>query len=387
MEGLRKLISLVLALALCFALMLSPGVEATEYKGDIFDLNGDNSLSDMDAVYLLFYTFFPEDYPVDQPCDYDRNGQITDQDAVYLLFHIFFPTEYPISDLVVEWHQCPDAVKDFLENVTYDPNDYSVSYVQNYLPENDLLSNTKPIGVKVGNDTYYNQVPLVENAFNASGVSGVLIPLDRLRWINGAADNMRDLGGWQCDGGTVKYGVLYRSGELYEKHRDLLVGELGIKRELNLRGAETANTVSALGEDVLFYRPEVFKTYSFKNNPYLYESIKFTMDGAINGEPVIFHCYAGADRTEIVAFILEALLGVSQGDIDKDYELTMFYKTTVIRTRNNSDYQKLINEINAYDGDTVRDKVINLCKSIGITAEEINAFRHAMINGMPEDIS
>ena len=31
----------------------------------------------------------------------------------------------------VEWHQCPEAVRNYLANVTYDPSDYSTSQIAN----------------------------------------------------------------------------------------------------------------------------------------------------------------------------------------------------------------------------------------------------------------
>ena len=34
----------------------------------------------------------------------------------------------------IEWHQCPEAVRNFLANVTYDPSDYSTSQIANYAP-------------------------------------------------------------------------------------------------------------------------------------------------------------------------------------------------------------------------------------------------------------
>ena len=42
------------------------------------------------------------------------------------------------------------------------------------------------------------------------------MPLDQVRWLNVAylPRNVRDLGGWSCDGGTVKYGKLFRGSEL-----------------------------------------------------------------------------------------------------------------------------------------------------------------------------
>lgn len=62
----------------------------------IGDLNGDSLVTDADAVYLLMYTFFSEDYPVFQPCDFNDDGNVTDADAVYLLMYTFFPEDYPI---------------------------------------------------------------------------------------------------------------------------------------------------------------------------------------------------------------------------------------------------------------------------------------------------
>lgn len=60
------------------------------------DLNDDKAVTDSDAVYLLFHTFFAEEYPVNQNCDFDKDGEVTDKDAVYLLFYTFFPEEYPL---------------------------------------------------------------------------------------------------------------------------------------------------------------------------------------------------------------------------------------------------------------------------------------------------
>ena len=65
------------------------------------DVDGNEGISSDDAVYLLMNTFFPEAYPVNQPCDYDGNGQVSSDDAVYLLMHTFFPDDYPLTQQVV----------------------------------------------------------------------------------------------------------------------------------------------------------------------------------------------------------------------------------------------------------------------------------------------
>ena len=60
------------------------------------DTNDDDIVTDADAVYLLMYTFFPEDYPVNQDCDFNGDNVVTDADAVYLLMYTFFPEDYPL---------------------------------------------------------------------------------------------------------------------------------------------------------------------------------------------------------------------------------------------------------------------------------------------------
>ena len=78
---------------------------------------------------------------------------------------------------VYTWDQIPTAVKNFLDNVTYDPNDYSTSQIANYAPSTADVNNTYPIGITVetksgvldrngyevavqsGNTTLYNDIP------------------------------------------------------------------------------------------------------------------------------------------------------------------------------------------------------------------------------------
>ena len=293
----------------------------------------------------------------------------------------------------VAWHQCPEAVRNYLANVTYNPNDYSTSQIASYAPATAVVSNTKPIGKTVGGTTYYNEVPNKLTPFAGESVAGTLKPLDALRWLNTPkAMNVRDLGGWSCDGGTVRYGLLIRGGEVFAADRDVLVGQCGVRHELNLRGAEEANrTASTLGSDVWFCCPTNFVWYSLADKATWKEILLYVIEAVTHNEPVYFHCSAGADRTGTVACLLEALLGMSQSDIDKDYELTSFATGTgtdaEARRRNEKDWKNLIAQIEQHAGDTFRDKAVNFATSCGVPVSKINEFRAAMSTGTPETIT
>ncbi len=302
----------------------------------------------------------------------------------------------------IEWHQCPEAVRNYLANVTYDPNDYSTSQIANYAPATAIVSNYKPVGQAAGGVTHYNEVPNIPTPFASGGKAGTLKPLDALRWIRTSAGatawNVRDLGGWPCDGGTVKYGLLIRGGKLAVADRSVLVGELGIQHDLDLRGREGGGsddepdmTESPLGSDVWYTRTQQYAWYALTPVATWQLYLRCVIDAVTHREPVYFHCTAGADRTGTLACVLEGLLGMSQSDIDKDYELTCFYSGTgtdaLARRRNESDWKELINAINAVSGDTFRDKCVHFAVgTCGMSMADINAYRAAMTNGEPETL-
>ena len=52
------------------------------------------------------------------------------------------------------------------------------------------------------------------------------------------------------------------------------------------------------------------------------------MQYVVNGDNIFFHCTIGTDRTGTLAYFLEGLLGVSEEDRLRDYEMTYFYGLT-----------------------------------------------------------
>ena len=307
------------------------------------------------------------------------------------------------SNVAVEWHQCPELVRNYLANVVYDPDDYTVSYIDEYAPATAVVSNYKPIGKTIDGETYYNNVPNVSSPFATENAAGTLKPLDALRWIktrenSAEAWNVRDLGGWACDGGTVKYGLLIRGGKLAAADRTVLVEKLGVQHDLDLRGREGGGAgdepemaESPLGRDVWYTRTQQYAWYALTPVSSWQIYLRCVIDAVTHREPVYFHCTAGADRTGTLACVLEGMLGMSQSDIDKDYELTCFYSGTssdsAARRRNETDWTGLINAINAVPGDSFRDKCVHFAVgTCGMSMYDINAYRAAMIDGTPETL-
>ena len=328
---------------------------------------------------------------------------------------------------VYTFDQCRAEVDRYLKNVTYDPSDYAVSQIPEYVT---TVSANRPVGVDIvmksagtltivdgytGNSvsqpvsagaiTIYNCTPGSISTFvllvgGKVIQQGVIKPTGACRMIHlPNVDNVRDLGGWDCDGGMVKYGLLFRGGEMYgyltDDGRQQAIDMLGILKEIDLRFASELNgrTESGFGPTVdMLWVDMTWNDLAYQKSSGNIKAIFDPLfDYVIANKPTYFHCSAGADRTGVVALLCEAILGVSQSDCDKDYELSSFNSgvstDAEARRRNETPWTREINYLNAYPGATFRDKVVNFMVSCGITIEKINAFRAAMIDGTPETVT
>lgn len=263
-----------------------------------------------------------------------------------------------------------------------------------------ILSNS----VSAGETEIFNLTPGTRSFYllvcnHAIVQCGALYPTGSLRMIHPKyMGNVRDLGGWECDGGTVKYGKLFRGCAVYNRQDDrvLLHDALGIRAELDLRwdseieaGMEAYNMTgyySLIGDDVELKHIDG-AWYNIDDDEKMKSMLGFVFEVVENDTPLYFHCVTGADRTGTLAMILEALLGMSQSDIDKDYELTSFYTgvdtDAHARLRNETEWRGLVAAFNGFIGNTLRDRVVNWAETIGISIDRINAFREKMIDGSP----
>jgi hypothetical protein len=253
-------------------------------------------------------------------------------------------------------------------------------------------STTKVYGITPGSTGLF-----VEKSGSSAIGTGVLTPSGSLRVIypmpTSSADgvrNARDIGGWACDGGTVKYNKIFRGYTLYGATAETISyyrDYLKIRQDVSLQQSSESNyySPSVLGNDVDFIHPTGLWWYDgIFNETYAGDLFNAILQCAVKGKAQYIHCAAGMDRTGTVCYILETLLGMSESDKDKDYEFSSF-----TATRERSDSTKWVPFKNAIDnltGSTIQAKIVKWLVSKGVTIELINAFRQAVIDGNPQTL-
>lgn len=256
------------------------------------------------------------------------------------------------------------------------------------------------------NETYYYRVISGENILKTGHFS--TIGHIRMMYIP-SLYNVRDLGGWPTeDGHRLRYGRIFRGGEMNDYYNIATLGgishtitsqdsmymhdDLNIRLDMDLRDGRDMNVNDSdpdndrdhteLGDDVEYvnisvnYNTPYFYTYGYYYNYKFGRTLNHIIETIKDGNNVYFHCVWGADRTGTVAMLIEGLCGVSESDINKDYELTSFYS---YRDRSHSYWITNLNHIKGLQGATLRDKFETYCKRIGVTADNIAALREAMI--------
>ena len=274
--------------------------------------------------------------------------------------------------------------------------DGSVRYTL-YLADNENFDNATSYVIPglLGEIEIYNLMPSTTyywkvegdkagDASDASSFTTEDLPV-RLIYAEGTS-NVRDAGGWSAGSTSVNYGKIYRGNQLngYGNWGDNKLTEEGLKTfkddlkirtEIDLRtqnkddANQTTNYVDAtfpyykctIGQYTDIFEDSVWNalpndgktesgTMENKNDA---RRLSYATGNAIRNEnamkrslktvfevladesnyPVYIHCNAGADRTGTAVFLINGLLGVSEADLIRDYELTSFSKVSGLRYR------------------------------------------------------
>ena len=144
--------------------------------------------------------------------------------------------------------------------------------------------------------------------------------------------NFRDLGGYACDGGVTRYGVIFRSTALNKATEEDIakIEHLGVRTVIDLRfPSETKELPDRLGQDMDYINCSLMGTTKLEQldivNSSVVETktlhrmyrlmlrnggkeIKKALEVVADSEgAVLFHCAAGKDRTGILAGVAGVL--------------------------------------------------------------------------------
>ena len=350
----------------------------------------------------------------------------------------------------VEENYCIEnaVTADFIKNIVYPNDDYSYTMISDYrnqetqyrkdLPSpvrievpitNDgeaLVLETYHHELQVRSDTFlvgqraleiWNLIPqtsytykffLLNSDYTKTEVSnGTFKTEGQVRMLNiDGTPNFRDIGGWKLSNGQyVKYDRIFRSSEL-EKTSDKssMITAAGIRELLETQGIDVEIDFGDYDGSPVSDRLEYYRGSDYQITPYADGLKKVgtkykncfvkTVNSLREGKKVLFHCNLGADRTGTFAFLLEGLLGVSESDLAKEYELTSFTfdkryrsisKNTVEKAKY-LDYKGLVEYVkNTFSGTTFNEKIEQMALSFGISQKDIYDFRRLMIEYLEGD--
>lgn len=324
-------------------------------------------------------------------------------------------TDSQIQEPAIVCNVTNEAVSRFLADTSYDAPGFATgkgeSVVCKYcekLNTGNYATNLieHPLPAKVGSALFWNLIPGREYSLDGKLVKGT----GTLRQIHfddpdTAVANCRDLGGWKCEGGHVAYGKIIRSARLPEgltktsSTAVTLRDDVGVTLEIDLRNKAAYTTLGWRGMKISMYGYASILTDA--------RGYKDTFTAILNevqkGGCALIHCNAGADRTGTVAALILGLLGVSEADIIKDWELTSFchwenyklisqwasriadpaYKAIALEEFPKGELREFFQAMKAAygkNGETFQQQVVAfLTKKVGLSTSQLSALKKAFV--------
>lgn len=243
--------------------------------------------------------------------------------------------------------------------------------------------------------------------------------------------NVRDVGGWMTQSNVrMKQGLLYRGArlnnsyptgfnrtdrdeycqveaEITEEGKKVFVEELKIKTEIDLRdtngngypggskkdSVDQAPVIGSVVEGVEYIAIPMDNSATIEDNK---QEIKEFFDVISNEDnyPIYYHCNIGTNRTGMVSYLIGAICGMEDRDLELDYMFSNFgtiaLPTPLSSNRVRTELIELTGEyekntygaayvVKTYQGNTLQEKAENCLKDCGVDQMTINKVKEIML--------
>jgi len=247
-------------------------------------------------------------------------------------------------------------------------------------------------GLMPGTDYYWQVRAQLADSTVYSSVFHFRTAENFLTYRIGGVANTRDLGGLTtASGKKIRTGMIIRGANVDSINSEgklFMTEVLGVRTDLDLRAPNEGTAgqgFSPISKEINYVNYSGI-LYGDVSNPekqaVLADEIRvFTK---AENYPVYIHCAIGRDRTGTLSMLLEALLGVPEKLIYRDYEMSFLsalcnQDEVDAKTMIGINFDPTVNYINSFEGKTLADRAENYLKSIGLTQAELDAIKDIML--------
>ena len=257
-----------------------------------------------------------------------------------------------------------------------------------------------------GTDYYYRVSTMVGGATVSSAITHFKTTnLPKTIGVD-KAYNTRDIGGCYVNSGKqrVLLGKVIRGArldEISDAGKEKLVNKYGIKTDLDLREASKVPAQSPLGGTIKLINisaPQYLGGPSSSNEvggfdyepawPVIKKELEVFANA--NNYPIYVHCNIGRDRTGSIMILIESLLGMTEDEIYRDYELSYFAQVSNSSisdptAANKKTIDALINYFKTYSTGTLQQNAEKYMKqAIGMSDTQIANIKSNLLSPLPK---
>lgn len=355
-----------------------------------FDVDKIQALSHKDGTTVNFVNYDISSYWNSDASDVENIKNLYESNTEIMSFAKNASNHEYVRNLYAKWDDFKPVNNTLTWKSSVKASSYDIKvaltsdFTETLYEEKGLNETSYTMENPYANTTYYWQV----TAHTASGdIKSAIFDFksgDYKRTVDiPSISNTRDVGGFTGQFGTMKQGLIYRSGRIDDVNDEgkEVLSSLNIQTDLDLReyGEGIANPAN-LNNYYLRTLKQYTNDLSPENRANTIECVKVFLNP--NNYPVMFHCAVGRDRTGTLGMILQSLAGASREYIIHDYYTSMWLVTgayeKALADLNIGIVTSTLDKIESY-GNSLSSGIANFLRKdssgVGLTDEEIGIIR------------